>query len=57
MPWWFWTILGVYILGFVGAFWINASMGMITLGLTLLRSFLWPLWLVGLIPGERLPMD
>jgi hypothetical protein len=57
MAWWIWVIIAVYVLGFVGAFWFNASLGMITLGLTLLRAFLWPLWIVGLIPGEPQQMD
>jgi hypothetical protein len=56
MTWWIWTIIGVYVAGFIIAFWANVSMGMITLGLALLRSILWPFWLVGLIPGERQPM-
>lgn len=51
MPWWLWTIIVVYVVGFVAAFLMNAAMGNITLGLTLLRSFLWPLWIAGLIPG------
>lgn len=57
MAWWMWTIIGIYGAGFLFAFWFNAMLGNITLGLTLLRSLLWPLWLAGKIPGEPLPMD
>lgn len=60
MAWWIWMLIGVgigaYVLGFCFAFWLNVSSGNITLGLALLRSFLWPLWLAGMIPGQQLRM-
>lgn len=51
MAWWIWLIIGIYAVCFVLAFFANASMGNITLGLTLLRAVLWPLWLAGFLPG------
>lgn len=55
MEWWLWTII-VYSTGFVLALYLNAG-SPATPGLMLLRSFLWPLWIFGLIPGRPLPMD
>jgi hypothetical protein len=49
--------MAVYVIVAVAAFVINASSGPVTPGLALLRAVLWPLWLMGMIPGERTPMD
>lgn len=47
----------IYIAIAMLAFFVNASIGPVTPGLALLRAVLWPLWLMGKIPGERMPMD
>lgn len=56
-----WTIalivVGIYVAGAVLAFIININIGPVTPGLALLRALLWPLWLAGMIRGQRLPMD
>jgi len=35
----------------------NLSIGPVTFGLALMRGLLWPLTLMGMIPGERMRMD
>ena len=50
-------LVGFYLVVAVLAFIINVNIGPLTLGLCLLRVALWPLWLAGMIPGERLSMD
>lgn len=53
-----WIAAGVYVAIAVLAFIASgAGSGPATPGLCLLRAVLWPLWLAGMIPGERLPMD
>lgn len=54
---WIWIVAGVYVAIGVLAFVVNANIGPVTPGLALLRAVLWPLWLAGMIPGERMPMD
>lgn len=47
----------LYVVAAVLAFIVNANIGPVTPGLALLRAALWPLWLAGMIQGQRLPMD
>ena len=49
--------VAIYLVIAVLAFIANASIGPVTPGLALLRAVLWPLWLMGMIPGQHLPMD
>lgn len=45
MPWWAWTLIAVYAVGFCGTFWLIAThLENYTLGLVLFCSFLWPIW-------------
>lgn len=58
MTWWAWTIIGIYVLGFVLIFWLNANIGPVTLGLALLRAAVWPIWVTtGWPAGVPLTMD
>lgn len=55
----FWILIAtgvLYLLGVLFFLWVNMQMPM-TGGLILLRSFLWPLTLFGLLEGEQEPMD
>lgn len=52
-----WTAVAMYFVIAIAAFIFNANIGPVTPGLALLRALLWPLWLLGMIPGKRLPMD
>jgi hypothetical protein len=45
-----------YGIGVVGTFWLHTQMP-VTLGLALLRSALWPWWMLGGLHGSLLPMD
>ena len=60
-PLWFkLTALAViYLAGFLLTMVVNlAPLGMVTFGLALLRSLVWPVWIVtGWPRGEPLPMD
>jgi hypothetical protein len=47
----------VYVAVALLAFIVNANIGPVTPGLALMRAVLWPLWVMGFIPGERMPMD
>jgi hypothetical protein len=49
-------VLIVYVVGFVFTVWINLQIP-VTPGLLWLRSFLWPLWILGFIQGAPEPMD
>lgn len=51
------VLAALYSCGFILAFLMNVSLGNITLGLTLARSLLWPLWIAGFIQGAPLTMD
>jgi hypothetical protein len=51
------TVAVAYSVVAIAAFFVNLAIGPVTPGLALLRGALWPLWLMGRIPGERLPMD
>jgi hypothetical protein len=58
MTWWIWTIIAVYLVGFVFFLFLNLNIGPLTLGLCLLRALLWPLWVTTGIPhGTPLTMD
>ncbi|WP_291869620.1 hypothetical protein [Bradyrhizobium sp.] len=50
-------VASIYGVAAILAFFFNMSIGPVTLGLALLRGALWPLWLMGFIQGQRLPMD
>lgn len=52
-------LIGAYVLGFVGIFLLNASIGPVTLGLALARAAVWPIWVAtGWPQGQRmLPGD
>lgn len=57
MSWFFVGLFVVYLIGVVLTFMMHTQMP-VTLGLALLRSFLWPLWITTGIPhGTPLPMD
>jgi hypothetical protein len=45
-----WTILAIYLVGFGAIFALNIAMGPVTLGLSLLRAIVWPLWVLTGIP-------
>ena len=47
---------GFYLSGVVLIFWLHTQMP-VTLGLALVRSALWPIWLCGGLRGAPLPMD
>jgi len=49
--------IAIYVAIAILAFILNAGIGPVTPGLALLRAALWPLWLAGMIHGQRLPMD
>jgi hypothetical protein len=59
MTWWIWTLIGVYVLGFVVTFVGHALyLQMVTLPLALLRAAVWPIfWATGWPGGEPLTMD
>lgn len=59
MTLWIWTLLGIYVVGFTFTFWLHTQTpGMHTLGLVLLRSSVWPIFLTtGRPHGSPLPMD
>lgn len=59
MPWWIWTLLAIYVIGFVGLLAIHAAaVPNLTLSLMLLRSAAWPIFLVtGWPHGVPLTMD
>lgn len=58
MPWWVWTILLVYVIGFLFVLFVNLLSGPITPGLALLRAVFWFIWIpTGWPHGTPLPMD
>lgn len=58
MPWWAWTLLGVYLFGFIFMLWLNLASGPVTLGLAFMRALVWPIFLAtGWPQGTRFPMD
>ncbi len=58
MAWWIWTLIGIYVVGFVLTLWFNLAIGPLTLGLCLLRAAMWPIfWATGWPHGSPLPMD
>jgi hypothetical protein len=59
MTWWIWTILGVYVVGFVATLLLHLIyLQMVTLGLAMFRATVWPIfWTIGWPAGWRLPMD
>jgi hypothetical protein len=59
MTWWIWTLLGVYVAGFVvtTAFHL-VFLQMVMPSLALLRAAVWPIfWATGWPNGTPLPMD
>lgn len=46
MTWWMWTLIGVYLIGFVFFFWFNIAIGPITTGLAFWRAIFWPIWIM-----------
>lgn len=58
MAWWVWTLIGVYVVGFVGVLWINLMSGPATIPLCLFRALVWPIWIAtGWPRGVPLQMD
>jgi hypothetical protein len=59
MSWWIWSIAGIYIIGIVLVFWFHiVFLQMVTPGLAMLRSAVWPIFLItGWPHGSPLPMD
>lgn len=59
MPWWIWTILGVYVVGVVATLLLHMIyLQMVTLGLAMFRAVVWPIfWTIGWPHGAPLPMD
>jgi hypothetical protein len=59
MPWWIWTLIGVYVVGFIAFLVFHLMMlQMVTPGLALLRSAVWPIfWATGWPHGVPLTMD
>lgn len=55
--WWVGVGIGGYAVAAALALAVNLASGPVTPGLALLRAALWPLWLAGMIPGQRMPMD
>lgn len=45
MAWWAWTLIAVYIVGFVFFFWVNLMSGPVTPALALMRAVFWPIWI------------
>lgn len=56
---WVWTLLAIYVIGFVLVFAMHVSyLGNVTLPLMLLRSAVWPFYIAtGWPHGVPLPMD
>lgn len=53
-----WTVAVIYGVGFLGALALNLGSGPVTLGLSVVRAVVWPLWVAtGKPEGQRLPMD
>lgn len=51
------AIAVVYVIGFALTFWLHTQMP-VTTGLAILRSYLWPVWvLTGRPHGQPMPMD
>ena len=58
VPWWGWTIIAVYVVGFILVFWANIAVGPVTPGLSLVRAVVWPLYVTTGRPyGYRAQMD
>jgi hypothetical protein len=59
MPWWIWTLIGVYVVGFVVFLTVHLLfLQMVTPGLALARSAVWPIfWATGWPHGSPLTMD
>lgn len=57
MPWWIWTLIGVYFFGFVLTF-LGEANGPVTPALALVRAVVWPIfWTTGWPSGQPLRMD
>lgn len=55
---WIWTLLGIYVVGFVLTLWFNLAIGPLTPSLCLLRAAVWPIfWATGWPQGMPMPMD
>lgn len=55
---WFRDVSVIYVIGFVLVLWFNMAIGLMTLGLCLLRALLWPIFIpTGWPAGTQLPMD
>lgn len=59
MAWWIWTLIGLYVVGFVVVFAFHlVALQMVTPPLALLRALFWPIWFAtGRPRGAPLPMD
>lgn len=59
MTWWVWTIIGIYVVGFVVVFGFHlVALQMVTPSLALMRALVWPIfWATGWPHGAPLPMD
>lgn len=59
MPWWLWTIIGVYLLGFVATLIFHMMfVQMVMFPLAVIRALMWPFfWACGWPHGSPLPMD
>lgn len=58
MMWWIWTIIGIYVAGFVVVFGFHlVALQMVTPGLAFLRAVFWFLLWTGWFQGTPLPMD
>lgn len=44
MTWWAWTLIFIYVAGFVFIFIVNMATGPVTLGLSFMRALTWPIW-------------
>jgi hypothetical protein len=58
MAWWVWTLIGIYIIGFLFFFWMELMVGPVTPALALMRAVVWPVyWATGWPHGTPLRMD
>lgn len=51
MTWWMWTLIFLYVAGFVFTFILNMGIGPVTLGLSFARAVTWPIWWASLFFG------
>lgn len=49
--------IALYVVVAVLVFTANVSIGPVTFALALLRAVLWPLWIAGMIQGQRMTVD